>query len=113
MMSSPVTMRSTLRARGVHAASVSFMVVPPNLSHAQVVSRCGFQGKRNAFKNCARLRKAAWNNASGKVFAATFCPFSELFFARFGVRNGRAEAAHCLRLAGKADVGAHRRSAIA
>jgi hypothetical protein len=28
-MSSPVMMRSTLRARGVHAASVSFMVVPP------------------------------------------------------------------------------------
>jgi hypothetical protein len=52
------------------------------LNRARVVSRCGFEGKQFAATNCARFRKAAWNNGSGKVFAATFCPRAYDYFFR-------------------------------
>src|SRR4051812_24692804 len=109
MMSSPVTMRSTLRARGVHAASVSFMVVPP-----VEVARKSYRVAPPR-ESCSPPRIAgAFAKQHGITVAAKCLPRHSvlarvLFFPRFDMRNGRAETTHRLGLAGKPNIGADRR----
>src|SRR6266404_1021131 len=71
MIINPVMMRSALKARGVHAAMVSFMKAPSSprrrLNWYRVAAlRESFDVRRNL----ARFRRAARNNAVGQVYAA-------------------------------------------
>jgi hypothetical protein len=60
MIINPVMMRSALKARGVHAAMVSFMkIFSKSSTQAELVSRRGFAGKRQLAKKFGEVLQSS------------------------------------------------------
>jgi hypothetical protein len=70
MIINPVTMRSTLKARGRHAASASIMIIPPMFSAPDQYRFAAPRERTSDQENRQRFAKQHRNNAAGRVFAA-------------------------------------------
>src|SRR5229473_324507 len=70
MIINPVMMRSTLKARGRHAASASIMIIPPMFGAPDQYRVAAPRERMSYQENRQRFAKQHRNNAARRVFAA-------------------------------------------